>query len=64
MRLAHPVYVIFLDIDGVLNSETHLRRLDQQHRQLGHRIPYVLSMRRHVSATVWSVRSTVMPSCV
>jgi hypothetical protein len=31
--------VIFLDIDGVLNSETHLRRLDEQHRQLGHEDP-------------------------
>ena len=39
MRMADPVYVIFLDIDGVLNSETHLRRLDEQHRQLGHTDP-------------------------
>lgn len=31
--------VIFLDIDGVLNSEAHLRSLDEQHRQLGHASP-------------------------
>lgn len=28
--------VIFLDLDGVLNSEAFLRKLDAQHRQLGH----------------------------
>lgn len=28
--------VIFLDIDGVLNSEAHLRKLDADHRALGH----------------------------
>ena len=33
------MHVIFLDIDGVLNSEAHLRRLDEQHRQLGHTDP-------------------------
>jgi hypothetical protein len=33
------VHVIFLDIDGVLNSEAHLQRLDDQHRQLGHSDP-------------------------
>jgi hypothetical protein len=33
------VHVIFLDIDGVLNSEAHLRRLDEQHRQRGHTDP-------------------------
>lgn len=31
--------VIFLDIDGVLNSEAWLRKLDDQHRQLGHNEP-------------------------
>jgi len=34
-----PVHVIFLDIDGVLNSEAYLRRLDEQHRQRGHADP-------------------------
>lgn len=34
--MERPVHVIFLDIDGVLNSEAHLRRLDDQHRQRGH----------------------------
>lgn len=33
------MHVIFLDIDGVLNSEAHLRRLDEQHRQRGHTDP-------------------------
>ncbi len=28
--------VIFLDIDGVLNSEAMLRKLDTKHRELGH----------------------------
>lgn len=28
--------VIFLDIDGVLNSEAFLRELDVEHRELGH----------------------------
>jgi hypothetical protein len=28
--------VIFLDIDGVLNSERFNRKLEEQHRQLGH----------------------------
>lgn len=31
--------VIFLDIDGVLNSETFCRTLEDQHRQLGHTEP-------------------------
>lgn len=31
--------MIFLDIDGVLNSEAFLRKLDDQHRQLGHNEP-------------------------
>jgi HAD domain in Swiss Army Knife RNA repair proteins len=30
------VRVIFLDVDGVLNSEAFLRVLDDRHRQLGH----------------------------
>lgn len=30
------MHVIFLDIDGVLNSEAFLRKLDDRHRQLGH----------------------------
>jgi hypothetical protein len=33
------VRVIFLDVDGVLNSETFLRKLDDQHRQLGQAEP-------------------------
>ena len=28
--------VIFLDVDGVLNSEAYLRKLEAQHRALGH----------------------------
>ena len=28
--------VLFLDVDGVLNSEAFLKKLDDQHRQLGH----------------------------
>ena len=28
--------VIFLDIDGVLNSESYMRKLEAKHRQLGH----------------------------
>jgi hypothetical protein len=28
--------VIFLDVDGVLNSEAFMLKLDEQHRQLGH----------------------------
>lgn len=28
--------VLFLDVDGVLNSEAFLRKLDDQHRALGH----------------------------
>jgi hypothetical protein len=28
--------ILFLDVDGVLNSEAFLRKLDEQHRQLGH----------------------------
>ena len=31
--------VVFLDIDGVLNSEAYLRKLEEQHRQLGHTDP-------------------------
>jgi hypothetical protein len=31
--------VLFLDVDGVLNSEAFLRKLDEQHRQLGHTEP-------------------------
>jgi len=30
------MHVIFLDVDGVLNSERFCRTLDEQHRQLGH----------------------------
>ena len=30
------MHVIFLDIDGVLNSETFGRSLEEKHRQLGH----------------------------
>jgi hypothetical protein len=37
--MEEPVHVLFLDIDGVLNSEAHMRRLDDQHRQLGHTDP-------------------------
>lgn len=33
--------VVFLDIDGVLNSEAFLRKLDAQHRALGHVAPPV-----------------------
>ncbi len=33
------VRVIFLDVDGVLNSEALLRKIDDQHRQLGHNEP-------------------------
>ena len=33
------MHVIFLDIDGVLNSEAHGRRLEEQHRALGHADP-------------------------
>src|SRR5262249_32755556 len=31
-----PVRVIFLDIDGVLNSEAFALKLEEKHRQLGH----------------------------
>ena len=31
--------VIFLDIDGVLNSEAYIRKLEEKHRQLGHTDP-------------------------
>lgn len=31
--------IIFLDIDGVLNSEAWLLKLDEKHRQLGHNEP-------------------------
>lgn len=31
--------VIFLDVDGVLNSERHCRALEDRHRQLGHTEP-------------------------
>ena len=30
------MHVIFLDVDGVLNSEAFNRKLEEQHRQLGH----------------------------
>lgn len=33
------ISAIFLDVDGVLNSEAFLRKLDDQHRQLGHTDP-------------------------
>jgi hypothetical protein len=33
------VHVIFLDIDGVLNSEVYLRKLEERHFQLGHADP-------------------------
>lgn len=39
LLFCHAVNMIFLDIDGVLNSEAHLRRLDDQHRQRGHADP-------------------------
>jgi len=38
-RMESLVHAIFLDIDGVLNSESLLQRLDDQHRQLGHTDP-------------------------
>ena len=31
--------IVFLDMDGVLNSEAYLRKLDAQHRALGHEDP-------------------------
>ena len=31
--------VIFLDIDGVCNSEAYVRKLEERHRQLGHADP-------------------------
>jgi hypothetical protein len=31
--------VVFLDVDGVLNSEAFLRKLEEQHRALGHADP-------------------------
>lgn len=31
--------VVFLDVDGVINSEAFLRKLDDQHRQLGDHAP-------------------------
>jgi len=31
--------VIFLDVDGVLNSEDFLRKREEEHRQLGHEGP-------------------------
>ena len=33
------MHVIFLDVDGVLNSEAFNRSLDEKHRQLGHEEP-------------------------
>ena len=33
------VHVVFLDIDGVLNSEAYARKLEERHRALGHEEP-------------------------
>jgi len=33
------MHVIFLDVDGVLNSAAYLRKLNDQHRRLGHTDP-------------------------
>jgi len=33
------VRVLFLDVDGVLNSEAYVRKLEDRHRELGHNEP-------------------------